>query len=246
MEEIEKDRAAIAWLSGAWDDYVTGFPPLLPVLLVQAAISSGSFFLMHRYHSMLYAVPYILLVVTPVSTGSALVYITMARGGRARLRDLFSAFPVYHRAIAISLWLGCLTLGGMLALVLPGVIIYLTYCFSEYALVDRRTGIKGSFALSRVITEGWKRRLIPIFLLMLLVNFFAPDIVEVTGSFKAPAVSLDLKPWNLTGALLKSLVFLPWLSLAMARAYNFLLIVPGTAAGPLTGPLTGAQPPSNM
>ncbi|HAT72711.1 MAG TPA: hypothetical protein DCS63_07835 [Elusimicrobia bacterium] len=241
MEQIEKDRAAIGWLTGAWDDYVAGFPSLIPVLLVQAAISSGSFFIMHRYHSMMYAVPYLILIVTPVSTGSALVYINMARGGRARLRHLFSAFPVYHRAIAISLWLGCLTLGGMLALVLPGIIIYLTYCFSEYALVDRRTGIRESFALSRVITEGWKGRLFPIFLLMMLVNFLAPDIVQVTGSFKTPAVALDLKPWNLAGALLKSLVFLPWLSLAMARAYNFLLTAPKTPAVP-----TDAPPPLEL
>lgn len=230
MEEIEKDRAAISWLSAAWDDYVGGFLPLLPVLLVQAAISAGSFFLMDRYHSLLPAVPYILLVVTPVSTGSALVYINMARGGRARITDLFSAFPVYHRAIAVSLWLGCLTLGGMLALVLPGLIIYLTYCFSEYAVVDRGTGITGSFALSRSITDGWKRRLFPIFLLTLLVNLFAPDIVAVTGPFNTPAVSLNLKPWNLAGAALKGLVFLPWLSLAMARAYNFLLTAPKPAA----------------
>jgi hypothetical protein len=147
----------------------------------------------------------------------------MARGGRARIAGLFSAFPIYHRALAVSLGLGCLTLGGMLALVLPGLIIYLTYCFSEYAVVDRRTGIKESFALSRAITEGWKRRLFPILLLTLLVNVLAPDIVEVTGPFKNPIVSLNLKPWNVAGAALKSLVFLPWLSLAMARAYNFLL-----------------------
>jgi hypothetical protein len=226
MEEIDKDRAAIGWLTGAWDDYVDGFPYLLPVLLLQTAISSGSFYLMHRFHSMLAAAPYILLVVTPVSTGAALVYINMARGRRARPADLFGAFPVYHRAIAISLWLGCLTLGGLVALVLPGIILYLTYCFSEYAVVDRRTGIKESFTLSRALTEGWKRRLFPILMLMALVNFFAPDFVQVTGSFTAPAVSLDLKPWNLAGALLKILVFLPWLSLAMARAYNFLLTAP--------------------
>ncbi|OGR44830.1 MAG: hypothetical protein A2X35_05920 [Elusimicrobia bacterium GWA2_61_42] len=232
MEEFEKDKAALAWLSGAWDDYVGGFLPLLPVLLVQTAVSSGSFFLMDRYHSLLAAVPYILLVVTPVSTGAAMVYINMARGGKARLPDLFSAFPVYHRALAVSLWLGCLTLGGTLALVLPGLIIHLTYCFSEYAVVDRRTGIKASFALSRIITDGWKSRLFPIFLLTLLVNMFAPDIVAVTGPFKNPDVSLNLKPWNLAGAALKTLVFLPWLSLAMARAYEFLLTGPKPAEEP--------------
>lgn len=229
MEEQAKDRAALGWLTGAWDAYLSGFLPLLPVLLVQTAVASGSSLLVYRYHSILPVIPYMLLVVTPVSTGSALVYIRMARGGRARLPDLFGAFPVYHRALAVSLWLGILTLGGTLAFLIPGLVLYLTYCFSEYAVVDRRTGVSASFALSRALTEGWRTRLMPILLLTLLINIFAPDIVVMSGPIKTPTVSLDLKPWTVAAALLKNFVFIPWLSLAMASAYEFLLSGPGPA-----------------
>ena len=185
MDNLEKDKEALSWLTRAWDDYTGNFPLLLPVLLTQAALSAGSFYIIGRYHSLPAAMPYIFFVLTPVATGLNLVYIKIARGGGARYLDLFSAFPVYHRALAVSLGLGFMTMGGALLLIVPGIIIYLTYCFSEYAVVDRRTGVKESFELSASITEGWKSRLFVIFTLIMLVNVLVPDIYVVTGGLNA-------------------------------------------------------------
>ena len=232
MDTAEKDKEALSWLTRAWDDYTDNLPLLLPVLLTLAALSAGSFYLIGRYHSLLAAAPYMLLVVTPVTTGANLVYIKIARGGGARYLDLFSAFPVYHRALGVSLLLGLLTMGGVLMLIVPGVMIYLAYCFSEYAVVDQRTGIKASFVLSAAITEGWKSRLFFIFSFIMLVNVIVPDIYVITGPFRNPSASFDLKPWTIAAATLKTLVFLPWLSLAMARAYNFLLLAPRPEPAP--------------
>lgn len=229
MLGIDKDRAALAWLVGAWDAYLEALPRLLPVLLAQAAITAGALALVKVSGSLLPAAAYAVFVITPVNTGSALVYITVARGGRARLRDLFSAFPVYPRALAVGLGLGLLTLGGLLAFVVPGAVIYLTYCFSEYFVVDKRTPVKGSFLLSRALTYGWRTRLLPIALLALLISLFAPDIAVIRDPLKAPAVVLDFGFWNLVSFALKNFVFLPWLALAMARAYVYLLAAP--AAG---------------
>ncbi|MDO8805816.1 MAG: hypothetical protein Q7R35_15455 [Elusimicrobiota bacterium] len=226
METLEKDKEALSWLTRAWDDYTGSLPMLLPVLLTQAALSAGSFYLIERFHSLIAAAPYMLFIVTPVATGANLVYIKIARGGGARFLDLFSAFPVYHRALAVSLCLGFITMGGALLLVVPGVVLYLAYCFSEYAVVDRQTGVKESFELSAAITDGWKSRLFAIFTLIMLVNILVPDIYVITGALKNPSASLDLKPWTVAAAALKTLVFMPWLSLAMARAYNFLLLAP--------------------
>lgn len=237
MDELEKDKEALSWLTRAWDDYTGNFPLLLPVLLTQAALSAGSFYLIERYHSLPAALPYMFFVLTPVSAGLNLVYIKIARQSGARFLDLFSAFPVYQRALGVSLGLGLLTMGGALMLIVPGVIIYLTYCFSEYAVVDRRTGIKESFELSAKLTEGWKSRLFFIFTLILLVNVLVPDIYVVTGGLKNPSASLDLKPWTVAAASLKTLVFLPWLCLAMARAYNFLLLPPKPVPAPEEAPV---------
>lgn len=223
MDTPEMDRAAAAWLKGAWDDYVDGLPVLLPVLLLQAAIYLPALFLINKYHSFLPAVPYVLLVVTPVATGANLVYIKLARRSGASVRDMFSAFPVYGRALAVSMLLGLITMAGTLLFIIPGIVLYLTYCFSEYAVVDRRTAIRESFDLSAALTDGWKGRLFVIFSLTILVNVLAPEVVSTAGTLSAPQVKVDLSPWNIVSDVLKTLVFLPWLRVAMARAYDFLL-----------------------
>lgn len=228
MEEFEKDRASFAWFTQAWYDFTDGFLWLLPVLLTQTAATGGVFWLIHRYHSLTQAAAFMLLVVTPLSTGAVLVYINMARTGRARFKDLFSAFPVYPKALAINFGLGLATLAGTLAFILPGIVIYLTYGFAEYLLLDRGTDIKESFRFSGQLTLGWKLRLFPILLLTILVNM-APDIAAISDPLKDPRVVLDLRPWIVTSTLLKTMVFIPWLSLAMARAYNFLLALPAPA-----------------
>lgn len=226
MQGIDKDRVAFSWLTRAWDDYISALPLIAAVTLAQAAVAAGSFYIIHRTHSVLYSLPYIVLVITPFSVGANLVYIKIARGGGASFRDLFSAFHVYHRAVAVSVLLSLLTIGGAALLIIPGLIIYLTYMFSEYAVVDRRTGIKDSFLLSAAMVYGWRLRLLPLLTLTLTVSYLAPDIFTVTGPLSAPKAALDLKPWTVIAAALKSLVFLPWLSLAMARAYTFLLGLP--------------------
>lgn len=226
MNTIEKDKEAFSWFTSAWDDYTSSLPVLLPVILTQVALSAGSFYLLDRFHSLLAAAPFMLFVITPVATGANLVYIKIVRGGGARFSDLFSAFPVYHRALGVSILLGLLTMGGAIMLIVPGVMLYLAYGFSEYAVVDRRTGIKESFELSAAITDGWKSRLFFIFSLVLLVNLLVPDIFVITGQLKNPSATLDLKPWTVAAWALKTLVFLPWLCLVTARAYNYLLLAP--------------------
>lgn len=235
LETAGKDKEALSWLTGAWDDYLTGLPLLAPVLLVQAALAAGSFALIRHFHSLLAAVPYMIFVLTPLAAGTNLVYIKIARGSGARFTDIFSAFPVYRRALAVSLGLGVMTMGGVVLFIIPGVVIYLAYCFAEYAVVDRRTGIRESFELSAAITDGWKTRLLPVFTLILLVHVLVPDIFAITGPLKDPSAALGLKPWTVAAAALKAFVFLPWLTLAMARAYNFLLSAPRPGPAPEAG-----------
>lgn len=237
MDSLEKDQAALGWIKGAWDDYIDGLPVLLPVLLAVAAASAPSLWLIHRYDSYLPAAVYMLLVLLPLDIGANLVYIRLARGEKASFRDLFSAFPLYPRALGAGLGLGLLTLGGVIAFVVPGIILYLTYGFCTYALVDKRCGLKESFTFSRELTEGWRTRLFVLLSLTMMVNFFAPEAVYVSGSLKNPELAFTLTPWAITSTLLKAFVFAPWLEMAMARAYVFLL-----APKPPPEPATESEP----
>ena len=222
MRGVELDRLALSWFTRAWDDYITRFPLVLAVALTQAALSAGTFLIISRTHTMLAALPYMLLVITPVTLGANLVYIKIARGSGGSYRDLFGAFPVYHRALAVSVLLGAATTAGALLLVVPGVIIYLTYMFAEYAVVDLRTGVRDSFAASALATDGWKFRLFPLLMATAFINLAVPDIYVVKGIRHSQA-SLDLRHWTVTASLLKDLVFLPWLGMTVARAYAFLI-----------------------
>lgn len=226
MDELDKDRAALRWLTGAWDAYLDGLPALLPVIALQVLAAAGSFWLVHRFNSFLPALPYMLLFLTPLSIGVNLFYIRLTRGEPAGLRDLAGVLPVYPAALGVSLLLGLASAAGLFLLVVPGVIIYLTYAFSEYAVVDKRTGVRDSFLFSAALTTGWRLRLFPLFMATAAVNFFVPDIFQISGPLKAPEASLDLRTWTVAGFALKNLVFLPWLHLAAARAYNYLLLPP--------------------
>lgn len=198
-------------------------PPLLPFLLALEACKLPSLWLIHRFHTYIWMVLYSLLILTPVSLGLTLIYIKLHRRQKAGPRDFLRGFFVYPRALAVSLALGLLTLGGLLAFIIPGVILYLTYCFSEYALADKNTGIKESFALSAALTVKSRRELAPIILLTVLIEILTPEIAGISGGFKSPALAFDFKPWTIIGHALKIFVFLPWLSMSMAAAYNGLL-----------------------
>ena len=60
-------------------------------------------------------------------------------------------------------------------------------------------------------------------MLTVLIELMVPEAAGVTGVFKNPSLSLDFKPWTIAGHALKIFVFLPWLSMSMAAAYNRLL-----------------------
>ncbi len=235
--ETESPQIRYDWLGLAWNDYLDGLTVLFPVLLTLTVLNAPVFYLIDRYNSYLPALPYVLLVLAPLATGSNLVYIKIARGERTTVAALFSAFPVYHRALVVALWLGFITVCGTLLFILPGLVIYSTYCLSEYAVVDRRTGIRESFRLSARLTHGWKGIIGFLVVLTVMMDILAPNPVYVTGALLQPVVGLDTTPWVLTAFCLKTFVFLPWLHMAMARIYNTLLLrPPGAAAGDAAGP----------
>ena len=198
-------------------------PRLLPFLLALEAFKLPNLWLIHRFHTYIWGLLYSLLVLTPVSLGLNLVYIKLHRRQSAGVRDFMRGFFVYPRAIAVSLSLGLLTLGGLIAFIIPGIIVYLTYCLSEYALADKNTGVKESFSLSARLTAANRGQLAAVVILIILIEILAPEAIGISGGFKNPALAFDFKPWTVVGHALKIFVFLPWLSMSMAAAYNRLL-----------------------
>lgn len=211
---------AFVWMKEGWDACLDNFPRLLPVVLAFQVAAVMPALLIWKYsENRWYAMPWELFVGAPLTIGMNLFFINLARTGRADYGDFFRGFSVFPQAVAVSFLYGLIVTGGLIMLIIPGIVWGLAYVFAQYAVVDKKTGIKGSFKYSSLITGGFKERLFPLAMLWVTLEVLTPGIVTAEGTILQMRLALDLKPWVLTAFILKTLVFLPWLNMALAQAY---------------------------
>lgn len=212
-----RGNSGLAWLADGWDFYAGMLPRLLPAILAVPLLSIPVYFLADRFGSVWPGYVWLTAVIIPVEAGVTLFYIKAARGG-GDLRDLFAGFSIYVRVLALTLIFSMMLLGGFMLLIVPGILIMLAYSFGEYALVDERLPVKDSFLRSAAITQGHRTDLFPVLGLMVLIEIFAPSMIDI-GSVKAPSVTLKTGFWDVAGHALKNFVFIPWLNCSAAIAY---------------------------
>jgi hypothetical protein len=208
------------WLKEGWNSLLDNLRYILPAALAfEIAGAAPALLIWKHFDNRWYAIPWEILVGAPLAVGMNLFYINLARNDRADYGDIFRGFTVFPQAVAVSLLYGLIVTTGLVLLVIPGVIWGLSYLFAQYSVLDRKTGIKGSFVYSSGITYGFKDKLLPIASLWLMLEVLAPGIIKADGTLLHMRLVLDLKPWVLTAFILKTLIFLPWLSMAAAKAY---------------------------
>ena len=154
-----------------------------------------------------------------MAVGMNLFFVNLNRGSRAEYGDLFRGFSIFPYAIAVSFIYGLIVTAGLVLLVIPGIIWGLSYVFAQYSVLDKRTGFKASFIHSSLITYGFKEKLLPVALLWVMLEVLTPGIIKAEGSITSMRLIFDLKPWVITAFILKTVIFLPWLDMVMARAY---------------------------
>lgn len=208
------------WLKESWNFYLDNLARILPAVIAFHILATLPSLLLWKYFfCRWYALPYETFIAGPLSIGMNLFFINMARGRAADYGDIFRGFSIFPVAVAVALLYGLITVAGFMLLIVPGIIWGVMYAFSQYAVIDRKTGLKGSFIFSTAITYGYKDSLLFIFMLWAVLEMFSPGVVGATGSLLQPQLVLDLKPWAVTASLLKTFIFLPWLDIAMAMAY---------------------------
>ncbi len=212
-----RGNSAMAWLSDGWDFYIAMLPRLLPAILAVPLLSVPVYFLADRSGSVWPGYGWMAAVIIPVEAGVTLFYIKAARGGGS-LRDVFYGFSIYFRALALTLMFSMMLLGGFMLLIVPGILILAAYSFGEYALVDEDLPVRECFLRSAAITQGHRTDLFPVLGLMVLIEIFAPSMIDI-GSVKAPSVTLKTGFWDVAGHALKNFVFIPWLNCSAAIAY---------------------------
>ncbi len=102
--------------------------------------------------------------------------------------------------------------GGLALLLVPGIVVALTFFFAGIALIDRDLGVLGAFRESSRFTRGHRRPLFPVLLFFTLVD----------AALKLPAPPLG-PPAVLAANLLSLFVFTPWTAASLMSAYEDLL-----------------------
>jgi hypothetical protein len=163
------------------------------------------------------------LVVTPIITAICIYALHQIAGGeRPRAGEVltagFEAFTPLFAAVALAAAGIAL---GFVALILPGVYLYVRWYFVPQAVVIE--GVRGTRALSRsslLVTGFWWRT----FGLVLLANvaIAVPGFVLLTP-FTAIADSTDRAVWALVGSAVTTSVTAPFVALYSTLLYYDLL-----------------------
>ena len=163
------------------------------------------------------------LVVTPIITAICIYALHQIAGGeRPRAGEVltagFEAFTPLFAAVALAAAGIAL---GFVALILPGVYLYVRWYFVPQAVVIE--GVRGTRALSRsslVVTGFWWRT----FGLVLLANvaIAVPGFVLLTP-FTAIADSTDRAIWALVGSAVTTSITAPFVALYSTLLYYDLL-----------------------
>ena len=212
------------WMKGSWDSFLDNFLYILPAVLAFEIIAVlPSLLIWKFFKNRWYALPWEIVIGAPMAVGLNLFFIKFNRNGRADYGDLFRGFSVFPAAVAVSFIYGIIVTAGLILLIIPGVIWGLAYLFAQYSVIDKKAGIKGSFVHSSLITYGFKERLLPVAMLWVALEVLTPGVIKAEGPVTSMRLVLDLKPWVVTAFILKTIVFLPWLDMVLARAYLDLL-----------------------
>ena len=218
---MKDDRTlAFIWMKEGWNSTLDNFAGIMPAVLAFQIIAVLPSLLIWKYFgNRWYALPWEMVIGAPMTVGMNLFFVNLNRNNRPDYGDLFCGFSVLPAALAVSFLYGLIVTAGLVLLIIPGVIWGLAYIYAQYSVIDKKTGIKGSFVHSSLITYGFKERLLPIAMLWVTLEIFTPGVMRAEGSITSMRLVLDLKPWVVTAFILKTIIFLPWLDIVTARAY---------------------------
>jgi len=105
--------------------------------------------------------------------GQAKYFLKVARGQTAEIGDLFSGGPLFVNILLGSLLVGVIVFVGLLALVVPGVVLALMFSQFYYLILDRNVPVLESLSQSRELTNGNKLTLVLIWLVAMGLTLLA-------------------------------------------------------------------------
>jgi phage FluMu protein Com/uncharacterized membrane protein len=91
-----------------------------------------------------------------LNIGQAKYFLKIARGQTAEVTEIFSGGPRFLPILGVCLLVGLIVGLGLLALIVPGIILGCMFSQAYYLVLDRRMGVIESMSLSSELTKGNK------------------------------------------------------------------------------------------
>ncbi len=91
-----------------------------------------------------------------IGIGQAMIFLSIARGDRVELGQLFAGGRYFLRIIGASMIAGFALMLGLLLLIVPGIFLFLVFWPFYWLIVDRDAGVFDSFRLAQEISKGNK------------------------------------------------------------------------------------------
>jgi uncharacterized membrane protein len=157
IENAALMRAARESLNGKWGLAIGTFALYMVIM--------GSFGAMQKVGILS------LLIAGPMSLGAAKFSLSISRNQMANVEQLFSGFKYFANALVTYLIMIVLIFLWLLLLIVPGIIVALSYSMSFYILADN-SNLKGMEVLnqSKEMMDGHKLRLFYLMLRFLLLG----------------------------------------------------------------------------
>ncbi len=224
------------WLSRGWKTFKSQPKAIILASVILNLIAMPMFFsvviptaAVPIWGWVVWAFIYFLLLFPILWVGWCALLLKAVRGSRVTALDLFSGFSRFGPAWGTGIRITLMLYGGIILLIVPGVIWWLKYFCSLFAVTDRRLSPAEAIRFSGKITQGHKVKLFGVFLIEA-----APTILALP--FSHPWQS-HREQWGLTPLaiwvvlqLISALIITPWTCAANASAYDSLISQPQAKA----------------
>lgn len=122
--------------------------------------------------------------------GQAQIALKLARSENAEFVDLFNGGPRFLWVLLVSLLFGAAVFAGVLACVVPGIIVAMILWPVYWLVVDDRAGVLKSFSVAHEITQGNLGTVFVLGLVSFGINLLGIFALCVGILFAAPLVTM--------------------------------------------------------
>jgi len=219
--ERNDSLTAKSWLSAGWVTFKT-YPEKL---ILGSLIVSAPYFLFSllsgaggaaKHPVGLFAAGLALLLIGPtLYIGWCYFCLRLTRGVDVPFGAIFDAFRRWGTTWFLLVAVTVVSALGYIALVIPGIILWLRYWLSLFAVMDKQVNGSDAMSLSVKITRGYKWPLFALYIITLI-----PLILDYGVGFLASRIESQLLHLKPLITLLASCVISPWVTSSVAVAYD--------------------------